>query len=96
MVVCSPRKKGLGKVSPWICRCPPQQLSVSVSVSVTLSWNSGGLGSWQEPFHTCVLVDFRARLADLVAAVMTAIVCQKALWFDPQVPVVQVGEEFSA
>ena len=56
MVVCSPKTTGLGSVSSWICRCPPKQLSVSV----TLSWNSGGMGSWQEPFNTCVLVDCRA------------------------------------
>ena len=70
MVTCSPKTTGLGSVSPWICKCPPKQLCVSV----TLSWNSGRMGSWQEPFHTCVLVDCRARLTDLVAAVITAIV----------------------
>ena len=73
MVACSPRTTGLGSVSPWICRCPPKQLSVSV----TLSWNSGGMGSWQEPFQIWVLVVCRARLTDLVAAVITAIVCKR-------------------
>ena len=54
-----------------------ESLSVQLSVSVTLSWNSGGIGSWQEPFQICVLVDCRARLTDLVAAVITAIVCRR-------------------
>ena len=40
--------------------------------------------------------DCGAGLTDLVAAVVTAIVCGSVLWFDPQVPVVQVGKEFSA
>ena len=48
--------------------------SQAPSVSGTLSWNSGGMGSSQEPFHICVLVDCRARLTDLLAPVMTEIV----------------------
>ena len=47
MVACSPRTTRLGSMSPWICRCPPNQLSVSV----TLSSNSSGMGNAQTQTH---------------------------------------------
>ena len=42
-----------------------------------LYWNSGAMGSWQEARHTCVLVECRARLTDLVATVIKATVCSR-------------------
>ena len=53
------------------------------------------MGSSQEPFHTCVLVDCRARLTDRVAAVMIAIVCSGYCGLIHRYQSVQVGEEFS-
>ena len=38
----------------------------------------------------------RARLTELVAAVMTAMVCRRQLRLDPQVPVVKVGKKLGS
>ena len=51
------------------------------------------MGSWQEARHTCVLVDCGATLTGLVATFDNSDCLQQALWFNPHVPVVQVGKE---
>ena len=38
MVVCSPITTGRGSMSPWICRCPPRQLSVC-DIVLQLMWS---------------------------------------------------------